>query len=139
MRQLSWGLSDGQDEPTLKFGESSLVWQRSEPRIAGERYAHGITVSAPSSVHIALNRECTTYEAVAGVDDLTLGRGPVRFAVYGDGERLWQSGEISRGSQPVRVAVPLTGVEVLRLEVRPASPLGVLALGSWADSVIRCS
>uniref|UniRef100_UPI0030F4A2E0 sigma-70 family RNA polymerase sigma factor n=1 Tax=Streptomyces sp. GSL17-111 TaxID=3121596 RepID=UPI0030F4A2E0 len=124
--------------PALLLARSSPVWPRSGLRIAEERYAHGITVQAPSSVLVGLGGACVGYEALAGVDDLTMGLGAVRFVVSGDGRELWRSGVVSGGEPPVRVAVPVTGVETLRLAVEPVGPYGHVAQADWAQSVVSC-
>ncbi|THA25679.1 sigma-70 family RNA polymerase sigma factor [Streptomyces sp. RKND-216] len=119
------------DAPTFRAGESSWLWQR---------YG-GVRVPAPSSVTVDLNRSCTSYDALARVDRLTLTDRAVRFAVFGDGSRLWQSQPVRRGATPVPVRVPLTGVRTVRLVVQPVSPQGPadrLLLADWADARISC-
>lgn len=88
---------------------------------------------------VQLNRECTRYEAMAGVDDLTLGLGAVRFSVYGgEGARLWQSPVVRGGEPAVPVSVGIEGQETIRLAVEPSGPLGGAALADWAASSISC-
>ncbi|WP_461029418.1 NPCBM/NEW2 domain-containing protein, partial [Streptomyces sparsus] len=136
--RLDWDYLGRSDEPTVRTAESSWLWQRSGLRIGGRQYGHGVTVHAPSSVTIDLNRECTSYQAVAGVDDLTMGLGAVRFAVHGDGNLLWQSEVVRGGDQAVPVNVSLVGMRSMRLVVQPESPLGSAGLADWAESVISC-
>ncbi|WP_326619975.1 sigma-70 family RNA polymerase sigma factor [Streptomyces decoyicus] len=124
--------------PEVRTLGSSWLWQRQEPEIAGTTYAHGVSVHARSSVTVDLNRRCTAYDAVAGIDDLSLGRGAVRFSVYADGVRLWQSAVVRGGERAVPVHVPLAGRRTLRLVAEPASPVGSVALGDWAQSTISC-
>jgi hypothetical protein len=104
-------------------------------------YQHGITVHAPSSVTIDLNRACVSYDAEAGVDDITrLFGAAVTFAVYGDGNELWSSGPVRAGDPAVPVHVGLKGVSTLRLVVDPAGRgLNAANLADWADSVITCT
>ncbi|MBB1246908.1 NPCBM/NEW2 domain-containing protein [Streptomyces durbertensis] len=138
MNQLEWDLLGNGEEPVVRLAGSSWVWQRTGPSLDGRPFVHGITVGAPSTVTIDLNRACTTYEAWVGVDDLTVGGGPVRFAVQGDGRQLWRSDVARPGDGPVRVSVPLDGVETIRLTVNPQGPLALTTLTTWADSVIHC-
>ncbi|GAA4659195.1 hypothetical protein GCM10023347_08150 [Streptomyces chumphonensis] len=126
------------EHPALLLARSSPVWPRSGLRIAERRYAHGITVQAPSSVLVRLGGACVGYQALAGVDDLTMGLGAVRFVVSGDGRELWRSGVVSGGEPPVRVDVPVPGVETLRLTVEPVGPYGHVAQADWAQSVVSC-
>ncbi len=124
--------------PEVLLGQSSWIWQRWGMSVDGRRYGHGVTVHAPSSVTIALNRRCTSYDAVVGVDDLTLGLGAVRFSVYGDGARLWRSPVIRGGQAGVPVHVAIGGRERIRLVVEPVTPFGSVALADWAQSQISC-
>ncbi len=126
-------------EPEIALGESSWVWQRYGMSIGGEPYARGITVHGESSVTVALNRQCTAYDALAGVDDLTLGLGKVSFAVYADGVRLWRSGMVKGRDRAVPVHVDLTGRRTVRLVVEPHSnAFDKAALADWAESRFTC-
>ncbi|MFD5398058.1 sigma-70 family RNA polymerase sigma factor [Streptomyces sp. NPDC127097] len=130
-------MGDG-SRPEVRALASSWLWQRQSPRIAGTTYAHGVSVHGRSSVTIDLNRRCTAYDAVAGVDDLSAGPAAVRFAVFADGVPLWQSGAVHSGERAVPVHVPLTGRKTLRLVTDPANPVGAVALADWAQSTIMC-
>ena len=78
------------------------------------------------------------YDAYAGVDDLTLGLGAVRFSVYGDGARLWRRPVLHGGDPAVPVHADLAGRRTIRLVVEPAGPFGAAALADWARSEISC-
>lgn len=137
--ELDYTLLGDHTGPEVVLGESGWVWQRSGMSIGGTRYAHGVTVHSRSSVSIQLNRPCTRYEAMVGVDDLTMGLGSVRFSVFdGDGARLWQS-PVMHGDDPaVPVSVGIESQERIRLVVEPATPFGGVALADWAASRISC-
>jgi hypothetical protein len=130
------------DTPTIvRQGPGNWWWDRSDPGIDGTTYDHGISVHAPSTVTIALNRSCVSYDARAGVDDLVspLLRTSVTFAVYADGTRLWSSGPLHAGDPAVPVHVGLAGRKTIQLVVTPGSGFLSLAnLADWADSVITC-
>ncbi|MFD6289954.1 sigma-70 family RNA polymerase sigma factor [Streptomyces sp. NPDC060205] len=136
--QLEYGITGDGTEPEMRLGESSWVWQRYGMSVAGKRYTNGVTVHGASSVTIDLNRSCTSYDAMVGVDDLTMGLGQVRFSVFADGVRRWQSGVIRGGQAAVPVHTDLTGRQTIRLVVEPHSGLGTAALADWADSRFRC-
>jgi hypothetical protein len=107
--------------------------------IGGTRYAHGVTVQSRSSVTIELNRPCSRYEAMVGVDDLTLGLGSVRFSVFnGDGARLWRSPVMNGNHPPVPVNLGIAGQQRIRLVVEPHTPFGGAAPADWAESRISC-
>ncbi|GGV73119.1 hypothetical protein GCM10010277_86760 [Streptomyces longisporoflavus] len=137
--ELRYGLVGDGTKPEMRLGESSWVWQRGGLSIADTRYGHGVTVHGRSSVTIDLNRTCSTYEAVVGVDDMTMGLGKVRFSVFGDGVRLWRSPMIKGGDTAVPVQVNLTGRKTIRLVVEPHSPFDSAALADWAQSRFRCA
>lgn len=137
--ELRYGVVGDGTKPEMRLGESSWVWQRSGLSIADKRYDHGVTVHGQSSVTIDLNRACSSYEAVVGVDDMTMGLGKVRFSVFGDGARLWRSPLIKGGDPAVPVQVNLTGRKTIRLVVEPHSPFDSAALADWARSRFRCT
>ncbi|MFJ4469681.1 sigma-70 family RNA polymerase sigma factor [Streptomyces sp. NPDC089424] len=136
--ELAYDVVGDGTEPELRLSGSSWVWQRHGLSIGGTRYAHGVTVHARSSVTVDLNRACTSYEALVGVDDSTLGLGRVHFSVYADGTLLWKSGLIRGGDAATPVEVNLTGHRTVRLVVEPHGPFDSLAVADWADSKFRC-
>ncbi|MFF3691332.1 sigma-70 family RNA polymerase sigma factor [Streptomyces sp. NPDC002187] len=138
VNRLEYGAFGDHTEPEVRLRGSTWLWQRWGMSIDGKRYGHGVTVHATSSVTIDLNRRCTSYDALVGVDDMTLGPGAVRFSVYGDGARLWRSAVIRRGDSAVPVHVPLSGRKTIRLVVEPRTPAGSVALADWAQAQITC-
>ncbi|MFI1529702.1 sigma-70 family RNA polymerase sigma factor [Streptomyces griseus] len=137
--ELAYSVFGDQSEPEVVMGQSSWIWQRSQVSIASTRYAHGVTVHARSSVTIQLNRPCARYEALVGVDDLTMGLGAVRFSVFdGAGARLWRSPVMKGGDPAVPVSVGIAGRSSIRLVVEPEGPMGGVALADWAESRISC-
>ncbi|MEV8534913.1 sigma-70 family RNA polymerase sigma factor [Streptomyces sp. NPDC051211] len=126
--------------PELDTWRSSWVWQRWGLRIDDRRFDHGITVNSRSRVEIRLNRQCSSFSARVGVDDLSLlSDGTVRFSVYGDGRQLWRSPALGHGDPAVPVQVGgLGGSTTLRLVVEHAAPHTRLTLAGWADAVLTC-
>jgi RNA polymerase sigma factor (sigma-70 family) len=137
--ELDYDVSGDGSEPEMRIGESSWVWQRYGVSVAEREYAHGVTVHGRSSVTIDLNRACSSYDAMVGVDDMTLGLGKVYFSVYADGVRLWRSGLVEGGDRAVPVHVNLAGRRTVRLAVEPHSPFDDLMLADWAEAKFRCS
>ncbi|MEV6654938.1 sigma-70 family RNA polymerase sigma factor [Streptomyces sp. NPDC051219] len=138
VNRLQYSVLGDRTAPEIRLDRSSWLWQRWGLRVADKQYAHGVSTHAMSSVTIDLNRDCTSYDAWAGVDDMTLGLGSVRFSVYGDGTRLWQSPVIRGGDRAVPVHVGIGGRTSIRLVVEPHTPFGSVALADWAESVISC-
>ncbi|MFE1032027.1 sigma-70 family RNA polymerase sigma factor [Streptomyces sp. NPDC058807] len=137
--ELVYDVTGDGSGPEMRLGESSWVWQRSALSIGGERYEYGVTVHGRSSAVIDLNRSCSSYDALVGVDDLTMKLGKVYFAVYADGVRLWRSGMVKGGDPAVPVHVNLTGRESVTLAVEPHNHLDGLALADWAQSRFTCA
>ncbi|MCX5558833.1 sigma-70 family RNA polymerase sigma factor [Streptomyces sp. NBC_00038] len=136
--ELDYGVNGDGTKPEMRLGESSWVWQRYGVSIADKQYTHGVTVHGQSSVTIDLNRSCSAYDAVVGIDDMTLGLGQVRFSVYADGSRMWQSPLIKGGDPAVPLHVNLTGRKTIRLVVEPHSVFDTTALADWAESKFLC-
>ncbi|MFI2453736.1 sigma-70 family RNA polymerase sigma factor [Streptomyces sp. NPDC019539] len=140
LNQLQYGVAGDHTNPEVRLGASSWIWKRHGMSIGGTRYEHGVSVHARSSVTIDLNRECIAYDALVGVDDMTLGLGSVRFSVYADGARQWRSPVLRGGDPAAPVSVDLTGLGTLRLVVEPHGPrpLAATAIADWARSRITC-
>ncbi|MEX0171797.1 NPCBM/NEW2 domain-containing protein, partial [Streptomyces sp. LMG1-1-1.1] len=139
--ELQYGIFGDGTKPEVSLSDSSWMWQRSNLFIGGTPYAHGVSVHAPSSLLVTLNRQCTSYDAIVGIDDLSalLGAGGVRFSVYGDDERLWRSDVVRAGDPPLPVHVDISGRSTIRLVVEEHTPFGRAAVADWADSRISCS
>ncbi|MGP3773305.1 sigma-70 family RNA polymerase sigma factor [Streptomyces sp. SDT5-1] len=139
VNELRYDTTGDGSQPEIRLGESSWVWQRSGMSIADKQYAKGVSVHSKSSVTIDLNRSCTTYDAYAGIDDMTLGLGAVRFSVYVDGARAWSS-SVVKGRQPaVPVHVNVSGAKSIRLVTEPNSPADSVAVADWAESRFTCT
>ncbi|MFF7872028.1 sigma-70 family RNA polymerase sigma factor [Streptomyces qaidamensis] len=136
--ELSYDINGDATKPEMRIGSSSWVWQRSGLSVGAQRYAHGVTVHGRSSVTIDLNRPCSSYNALVGVDDMTLRLGKVYFSVYADGVRLWRSPLVEGGDPAVPVQVNLAGRSTVRLVVEPRSALDNLMPVDWAESRFTC-
>ncbi|EYT79830.1 hypothetical protein CF54_29020 [Streptomyces sp. Tu 6176] len=137
--ELSYDVTGDGTGPEMRLGGSGWVWQRDGVEIAGKRYPHGVSVHGESSVTIDLNRACSAYDAVAGVDDLAAGLGEVAFSVYADGVRLWQSATVTGGQAAVPVHVSLVGRRTVQLVVTPRSAFDAVTLADWAESRFTCA
>ncbi|WP_151773743.1 sigma-70 family RNA polymerase sigma factor [Streptomyces abyssomicinicus] len=134
---LPYGITGDGTGPEMRIGESTWVWQRRSLSVAGVTYPHGVTVNGWSSVVVDLNRPCTSYRAMAGIDDMGAGLGSAVFSVFADGERLWRSGVLRGGDPAVPVSVSLSGRRTVRLVVEPHDS-GVLVPADWAESRFTC-
>ncbi|MFF3497071.1 sigma-70 family RNA polymerase sigma factor [Streptomyces sp. NPDC002795] len=139
VNQLQYSAVGDGTKPEIRLGESSWVWQRYGLSIADKQYAHGVSVHSRSSVTIDLNRSCSAYDAYAGVDDMTLGLGAVRFSVYVDGARAWSSSVVKGRDPAVPVHVNVAGAKSIRLVTEPNSPGDSVAVADWAESRFTCT
>ncbi|MFD8317556.1 sigma-70 family RNA polymerase sigma factor [Kitasatospora purpeofusca] len=126
--------------PSIRENGSDWFWQRESVSVAGTEHRHGISVHAPATTVIDLNRSCTSFDAVAGMDDLAFAVGGVVFSVRGgDGRTLWSSRPLRSGDPAVPVHVPLTGQTSIRLVVVPANGVwSALNVADWAEARFRC-
>jgi alpha-galactosidase len=85
--------------------------------IDGKKYDRGVGTHANSVLHVELDGRARHFKAHVGVDDATQGRGTVRFRVYGDSKKLFDSGLVKGGEAARPVEVPLEGVKRLVLMV----------------------
>ncbi|MET4924881.1 sigma-70 family RNA polymerase sigma factor [Streptomyces sp. PSRA5] len=138
VNQLKYDVTGDGSGPQVRIGESGWLWQRPGMSIGGTRYGHGASMHARGSVTIELNRGCATYQAMVGVDDMTLGLGALRFSVYGDDGRLWRSPVVRGGDAAVPVTVGIGGQKTIRLVVEPHTPFDTVAVADWAQSRISC-
>ncbi|MEU8538328.1 sigma-70 family RNA polymerase sigma factor [Streptomyces parvulus] len=137
--ELAYDVTGDGTGPEMRLAGSSWVWQRSALSVGEVRYAHGVTVHGRSSVTIDLNRSCSSYDALVGVDDLTMKLGKVRFSVHADGVQLWNSGVVAGGDPAVPVHVDVSGRESVRLVAEPHGPLDAATLADWASSRFTCA
>ncbi len=117
--------SNGTDAP----GEGAAL------SVDGTTYERGLGVSAPSRVIYRLGRRCSSFHAVAGMDDGATGT--ASFEVWGDDERLFQSGPVA-ASAAQTVDVDVSGKSRLTLLVTSAGDISDADLADWADATLEC-
>lgn len=132
--------------PSIRHSGGPVV-RRSALWMHGAYVEHALGVKVPSQVTVDLNRSCTSFDAVAGLDDFAMPTGGAIFSVEGDdGDTLWSSGPVNAGDAPVKVHAPLSGQSSIRLVVTRAeddtwSLISMANLGSmadWAQAKISC-
>ena len=105
----------------------------------GKSFEHGLGTHANSSFRIALGGKAERFTATVGVDDETGQKGSVVFKVVGDGKVLWESDVLRGGGEPKEVAVELSGVQKLLLQVADAGDGIDHDHADWADATIAMS
>lgn len=106
--------------------------------IGGQTFVKGLGVHADSDVRYALNGQCSSFQAVIGIDDEVGALGRATFQVIGDGTVLYDSGELT-GKDPARqVNVEIAGVRELQLKVLKGANT-YYDHADWADAKVTCT
>ncbi|OLV17044.1 NPCBM/NEW2 domain-containing protein [Deinococcus marmoris] len=110
--------------------------------IGGQVFAGGLGMHASSTIAAGLNYDlggaCATFTASIGIDDEVGDRGSVVFQVYGDGQKLFDSGVV-RGSDAARsISVDVKNVGALRLALTDAGDTMNFDHADWADAKLDC-
>jgi hypothetical protein len=96
-------------------------------------YTSGLGVSAKSSVSYALGGAYTEFDSTIGVDGNNSATAVI-FQVYGDGKLLYQSSTVTPGNDSIPIAVNVTGVQTLTLDVFGATTNLSADQAVWADA-----
>lgn len=113
-------LKPGKVEETPYFGHR-LSWRKDvnlvgEPlRMNGLTYEHGVAVHSRCSLTYDLAGRYSTFETLVGFDDAVKGRGRVDCRVIADGKELYANPDLRADGPPVRLKLPVAGIEQLRL------------------------
>jgi alpha-galactosidase len=100
--------------------------------IGGKTFDYGVGTHAGSALYVDLDGKAERFQASVGVDDGAGRRGSIRFIVFGDGKRLFDSGVMKGGQEAKTVNIPLTGVKRLRLLVTSAGDGTDFDHADWA-------
>lgn len=106
--------------------------------IGNSRYPWGIGVHSNSSLSFDLKKKFKSFKSEIGLDRLAGNKGSVVFEVLGDGKSLFKSQVMRGGMEPLAVAVDVTGVDQLTLNVTDAGDLDISDIANWVSArVIR--
>ncbi len=102
--------------------------------LGGRTFDHGVGTHAESTIYVDLDGKAEQFKAYVGVDDAAGRRGSIRFMVYGDSKRLFDSGVMKGGQEAKAVDVPLAGIRRLRLMVTSAGDGTDSDHANWAQA-----
>jgi alpha-galactosidase len=85
--------------------------------IHGTEYQHGLWTNAVASITWYLGGRCSRLTADLGLDDSVKGQGSVTYSISADGKSIYDSGLVTNSTPTAHVDVPLTGAQVLRIDV----------------------
>lgn len=100
----------------LRKPKAKGKWSGKYYRLGGRLYKEGVTISAPTTVVYKNQQEYGRFVALIGVSDRAGSDASVRFEVWADRRRLYESGPLTRLTQPtpINVRIP-SGSEELKL------------------------
>jgi hypothetical protein len=106
-----------------EFGKNGNVGQDGSICLNGVKSPKGLGMHPPmkgySAVRYQLEKKATLFKGAVGIDDSAqVVWGAAVFEVYGDGKRLWQSGQFTKPKQqPAEFTIDVSGVNELELRV----------------------
>lgn len=104
-------------------------------RIAGQEFEKGVGTHAHSIMYIDLAGQTQHFSAYVGVDDeVGNSTGTVRFKIYGDGKKIFDSGVMKTGQKAKKVDLDLVGTKTLLLIVTTAEDNPNFDHANWADA-----
>ena len=103
--------------------------------IAGVQYPKGLGTNAVSDVQFYLAGKCSRFTASVGVDAEAGGSGTVTFTVRIDGTTLVTTPVMHGNQAAATIDVPVTGGQVLDLEVGDGGDGNGLDHADWAEAV----
>jgi PKD repeat protein len=103
----------------------------------GVRYLKGLGGHAPSAIEVRPSGACSTFTADIGVDDEAGGQGSVLFQIWGDGQKLFESGVMTGTTPAGKVNVSISGWHSLRFELVAVDTTNYDS-ADWANARIAC-
>ncbi len=115
--------------------QSDLSYDRTPIRLGGETYRKGLGMFSGMTLTYRLDGEFSRFASLVGIDDADVNHlGNVDVRVLADGEERFKKTGLTRETGPVRVDIPVEGVERLTLVVEFGQNMHFGDLTSWADA-----
>lgn len=105
--------------------------------IGGMRFEHGLGSHAFSILGVDLGGEAQSFEAQVGVNDEVDGHGTVRFQVWLDGKKAFESDVLRGGQPPLPVRVDLRGAKTALFVITVGPDRNECDHADWAEAIIR--
>jgi len=102
--------------------------------IAGRRFDRGVGTHAESIMHVRLDGKTERFSAWVGIDDSAGGKGSVRFQVFADGKKRFDSGAMTGREGPKKVDVDLKGAKHVVLLVSSGGDDIHFDHADWAEA-----
>ena len=107
--------------------------------LRGTVYPKGVGTNAISQVVVDLAGGCQSFTTDVGIDDSAAGKGSVTFTVLADGVQVAATGTLTGASPVQHLAVDVTGVQTLTLQVGDAGDGIGHDNGDWAGAQLHCA
>ena len=102
--------------------------------IGGKRFKKGLGVARNSAVTYQLDGTKSKFRADVGVDDEVGKKGSMRFVVFADGKKIYDSGTLKGTDGAKRLDLDIAGVKELKLVTTDAGDGAVGDHGSWGGA-----
>jgi hypothetical protein len=105
------------------FFSHKFPWRRNvnllgEPlKMNGATFERGLAVHSRCILTYDLNGRFATFEALVGFDDAVQGKGRVDCRVFADTKEIYANPDLRADAPPVKLSLPVSGAEQLRLLV----------------------
>ena len=86
-------------------------------RMNGQTFERGLSVHSRSALTYDLNARYVTFEALVGFDESVKGIGRVDCRVFADDKQIFANLDLRADAPPVKLALPVAGVQKLKLLV----------------------
>jgi alpha-galactosidase len=139
LSDINWFYSSngwGPVEKDMSVGESGANDGR-KITLNGVSYEKGLGAHSPSEIYYNIGGNYAEFTSVVGLDDEVGSNGSVTFEVWGDGQKLWDSGLLKGNSDPVNVKVSIAGVKILKLVITNGGDNKDYDHADWADAMIK--
>ncbi|MET4003963.1 alpha-galactosidase [Arthrobacter sp. UYCu511] len=117
-------------------------------KLAGITYPKGLGANSPASVKVNVGAQCTTFQAVIGIDDDVKARAATdkvvprsTFEVYADGKLVSNTTIAMDTNSPTTISVDVSGAQIIELRnalVGTANTASWHAWADWADAKLIC-
>ncbi|MZD07447.1 hypothetical protein GTW43_20510 [Streptomyces sp. SID5785] len=106
--------------------------------IGGTAYAKGLGTHAPAKIRYYLGKQCTSFTAQVGVDDVQTGRGTVQFSVLADGTEKVKSPVLKASDTAWSLTADLGGATYVDLVVGDGGDGNGNDHADWGDARFHC-
>ena len=105
--------------------------------VRGSEFPKGLGTRSQSRIEFDLGGAYRRFQATAALDDLSQGKGSVRFIVEKDGTRIFESGLVTGTALPTAIGpLDVTGARRLVLIVDYGELADINDWADWCDAVV---